>query len=232
MAPTPATRSSAVPERPLPAGPITRLEPDPRHAGSVRLYIERVLYCTVPQEAVVAERLRAGQVLDPGLHERLGVAAEADAAHRVVIRALERSAAARRDLERRLVRRGHAREAVSAALDRAECAGLLDDAAFAQHYVRTRAPRGRGPVRLIRDLLAKGVAREVAERAVAEQWPAGADHDEVAALAARRAGQLGELPRPVLRRRLLAFLARRGYGGHDAVRAVSEVLRSREGSAA
>lgn len=221
-----------MPERPLPAGPITRLEPDPRHAGSVRLYVDRVLYCTVPQETVAAEQLRPGRALDSDLHERLGAAAAADAAHRVIIRTLERSAAARRDLERRLVRRGHAREAVAAALDRAERVGLLDDAAFAQHYVQTRAPRGRGPVRLMRDLVAKGVPRELAERAVAEQWPDGPDPDVVAALAAKRAGQLGNLPRPVLRRRLLAFLARRGYGGHAAVRAVSEALRSSAGSAA
>jgi regulatory protein len=218
-------------ERPRPAGPITRLEADPRHAGSVRLYVDRVLYCTVPQDTVSAERLAAGRELDAELHERLGVAAEADAAHRVVVRSLERSAAARRDLERRLIRRGHAREAVANALDRAERAGLIDDAAFAQHYVQTRATRGRGPVRLVRDLLARGVARELAERAVAEQWPDGPDHELIGALAQKRAGQLGNLPRPVLRRRLLAFLARRGYGGREAVQAVADVLRS-SGSAA
>ena len=218
-------------ERPLPDGPISRLEPDPRHAGSVRVYIERTLYCTVPQETIAAERLSVGRQLDAELHERLGTAAEADAAHRVVIRTLERSGAARRDLERRLIRRGHAREAASAALERAERAGLIDDEAFAQHYVQTRATRGRGPVRLVRDLLARGVARDVAERAVAEQWPEGPDHEAVAALARKRAGQLGDLPRPVLRRRLLAFLARRGYGGHEAVQAVADILRS-AGSAA
>ena len=219
-------------ERPLPAGPITRLEPDPRHAGSVRLYVDRLLYCTVPQETIAAERLTPGRELDAELHERLGIAAEADAAHRVVIRSLERSGAARRDLERRLVRRGHSREAAAAALERAERGGLIDDAAFARHYVETRATRGRGPGRLVRDLLARGVARDLAEQAVAAHWPDGPDHDTVAALARKRAGQLGSLPRPVLRRRLLAFLARRGYGGHEAVQAVTDILRRAEESAA
>lgn len=219
-------------ERPLPAGPITRIEPDPRHAGSVRVYVDRTLYCTVPEPTVAAERLAPGRELDSELHERLGIAAEADAAHRVLIRAIERTAAARRDLERRLIRRGHAREAAAAALARAEAAGLIDDAAFARHYVQTRATRGRGPVRLVRDLLARGVARDLAERAVAEQWPDGPDRHAAAALARKRAGQLGELPRPVLRRRLLAFLQRRGYGGHQALDAVAEVLGRTGGSAA
>lgn len=212
-------------ERPLPTEPLSRLEPDPRHAGSVRLYIGRTLYCAVPQATVEAERLAAGRVLDAALHKRLGVAAEADAAHRVLIRALERSAAARRDLERKLIRRGHSREAAASALERAERAGLIDDAEFARHYVQTRAHRGRGPARLVRDLLARGVAREHADQAVAEQWPGGPDGDVVAALAAKRAAQLGDLPRPVLRRRLLAFLARRGYGGHTAVEAVAQAIR-------
>lgn len=225
-------RDGEAAERPRPAGPITRVEPDPRHAGSVRLYVERVLYCTVPQETVAAEQLAPGRELDDELHARLGAAAEADAAHRVVIRALERSAAARRDLERRLIRRGHSREAASAALDRAERAGLIDDASYAQHYVQTRATRGRGPVRLVRDLLARGVARELAERAVAEQWPDGPDKGAIEALVRKRAGQLGSLPRPVLRRRLLAFLARRGYGGHAAIQAVASVLDEDESSAA
>lgn len=225
-------RSVEAADRPLPTEPLTRLEPDPRHAGSVRLYVGRALYCAVPQSTVDAERLAPGRTLDPELHERLGVAAEADAAHRVLIRALERSAVARRDLERRLIRRGHAREAAAAALERAEQAGLLNDAEYARHYVQTRAPRGRGPARLVRDLLARGVARHLADRAVAEQWPHGPDPDVIAALARKRAAQLGDLPRPVLRRRLLAFLARRGYGGHEAVEAVAQAVSGTPASAA
>jgi regulatory protein len=142
-----------------------------------------------------------------------------------VLRALHRRAHARADLARRLVRRGHAAAAVEAALARAEGHGFLDDAAFAAHFVQTRSERGRGPARLTRDLLALGVARAVIDRAVAERWPADADRSAApTALAARRAVQLGDLPRPVKRRRLLAYLARRGFTGTDALEAVRAVL--------
>jgi len=40
----------------------------------------------------------------------------------------------------------------------------------------------------------------------------------------KRAAQLGALPRPVKRRRLLAYLARRGFTGREAVDAVTTVL--------
>jgi hypothetical protein len=64
------------------------------------------------------------------------------------------------------------------------------------------------------------------DRAIAEQWPADTDRRGLpAALAAKRAVQLGNLARPVKRRRLLAFLARRGFTGSEALEAVAGALR-------
>ena len=204
--------------------PITALEPDPRRPGSVRVLVDGRPFATVDRSA--ASELEPGRPLDVPLAERLAQAADDEAAYRTVLRALERRPHARADLGRRLLRRGLAADAVEAALSRAERAGLLDDATFARHYVATRADRGRGPARILRDLLAMGVARPHADRALAEQWPAGADRRALpAALAAKRAAQLGDLARPVKRRRLLAFLARRGFTGSEALEAVAGALR-------
>jgi regulatory protein len=204
-------------------GVITAIEPDPRRGGAVRLLVAGQLYCTV-DESVVAG-IGPGEPLTSALAADLGRAADAEAAYRTVLRALHRRSHARADLARRMVRRGHAAEAVAAALDRAERHGLLDDVAFASPYVATRSERGRGPSRLTRDLLSLGVARAVIDRAVAERWPPDVDRSAVAAaLAARRAAQLGNLPRPVKRRRLLAFLARRGFNGSEAIEAVRRAL--------
>ena len=213
-------RSSIGPAR-LPV--VSAIEPDPRRPGAVRLLGDGQLYCTVAAE-VVAD-LRPGGTLGPERAAAVGRAADEEAAYRTVLRALHRRAHARADLARRLVRRGHAVPAVEAALARAERHGFLDDAAFAAHFVHTRSERGRGPARLVRDLLDLGVARPVIDRAIAERWPPDADRSAApAALAARRAAQLGDLPRPVKRRRLLAYLARRGFTGSEAVEAVRGVL--------
>lgn len=202
---------------------ITAVEPDPRRPGAVRLFVGGQLYCTVDESA--AAGIAAGQPLGPPLADALGRAADEEAAYRTILRALHRRSHARADLARRLVRRGHAADAVEAALGRAEQHGFLDDAAFATHYVQTRSQRGRGPARLVRDLLALGVARSLIDSAVTGQWPADADPSAVpTALAARRAAQMGDLPRPVKRRRLLAFLARRGFTGADAMDAVREAF--------
>ena len=132
--------------------------------------------------------------------------------------------------DRRLRRKGNPPEAVATAIERLTDQGLLDDAAFARGYVETRAIRGRGPLRVQRDLGAMGVERSIVDRAIAEAWPVSVPPEELArTLAAKRLKQLGGgLPRQALRRRLVQYLGRRGFGGSTASKVVGEVLgRSR-----
>lgn len=204
---------------------ITALDPDPRRPDAVRLEVGGMRFGAVPRELAAREGLAVGRELDPALLDRLSSAADIEAAYRTVLRSLEVRAFARADLGRRLLRKGHSRPAVDAALSRAAELGLLDDAAFARSYVETRSSRGRGPSRLTRDLLAMGVERSAIDRALAAQWPEGADRAAVPlALAQKRAAQLGTLPRNTKRRRLLAFLARRGFTGREVIEVVDSVV--------
>jgi regulatory protein len=204
---------------------ITALDPDPRRAEAVRVELDGVRFGSVSREVAAREELVVGQMLDPALQERLGAAADIEAAFRTVLRALEVRAYARSDLGRRLRRKGHASAATEAALARAAELGLLDDGAFAQSYVETRAARGRGPSRLTRDLLAMGVDRSLIDRALAVQWPEGSDRSAVPlALARKRVSQLGALPRQTKRRRLMAYLARRGFTGREVTEIVDQVV--------
>lgn len=204
---------------------ITALQPDPRRPGAVCLEIDGVRFGAVPLELVGAQRLAVGRAIDPELHQQLTAAADVEAAYRTALRCLELRSFARNDLARRLRRKGHPLQAVEAALERADLAGLLDDEAYACTYVRTRAARGRGPARLTRDLLAMGVQRSFIERALASHWPEGSDRASMPqALATKRAAQLGALPRPTKRRRLLAYLARRGFSGREVSEIVEAVL--------
>lgn len=204
---------------------ITALEPDARRPGTLRVEVDGVRFGAVPQELARAAGLTVGRTVEGELQERLTAAADAEGAFRTLLRALERRSFARADLGRRLVRKGHPRPAVEAALERAQGLGLLDDAAFALDYVQTRAARGRGPSRLTRDLMAMGVERGHIDRALAAEWPEGSDRSDVPmALATRRAAQLGDLPRTVKRRRVLAYLARRGFAGHDISDLVARVV--------
>jgi regulatory protein len=207
------------------ASTITAVDPDPRRPGAVRLEIDGARFGAVPRELVGVEGLTVGRVVDAELQQRLGTAADIEAAYRTVLRCLELRSYARSDLGRRLLRKGHARQAVETALERATDLGLLDDAAYARGYVRTRAARGRGPSRLTRDLLAMGVQRSLIDRALAAEWPEGSDRSSMPlVLASKRAAQLGALPRPTKRRRVLAYLARRGFSGREVTEIVEGVL--------
>jgi regulatory protein len=204
---------------------ITSLDPDPRRPGAVRVELDGVRFGMVPRDLIGAENLVVGSLVDDELQERLSAAADIEAAFRTALRSLELRSYARADLGRRLVRKGHPRGAVEAALERVVGLGLLDDAAFARNFVQSRSARGRGPSRLTRDLLAMGVDRSLIDRALAAEWPEGSDRSAVPlTLATKRAAQLGAIPRQTKRRRLLAYLARRGFSGRDVTEMVDKVV--------
>jgi regulatory protein len=204
---------------------IGAVVPDPRRAGSVRVVVGGHPLLTIPREVAEAEQLRAGQPLGAELYDRLCRAADEEAAFRTALRVLERRPFAGRDLSRRLVLKGHSPEAAAAAVVRSEGLGLVDDAKFTLHYVETRAARGRGPLRLRRDLALLGISRTIMDRALAEAFGAdGADAPQAEALAQKRLTQLKGLPKPVQRRRVLAFLARRGFSGFGVSRMVGKLL--------
>jgi regulatory protein len=106
---------------------------------------------------------------------------------------------------------------------------LLDDAAFAHQFVQSRASRGRGPARLKQDLRMRSVPEPYIDAALREQWPEPEAALELAAgLARRRLRQLGALPRDVRRRRLLGYLARRGFSGTQVNDLIRRILADAE----
>jgi regulatory protein len=207
------------------AARITALVPEPRGPGSVRIEVDGERFASVAPEVVRTHGLQVGRELDQALRARLEVEADVEAAYRTALRSIERRSFARADLGRRLLRKGHAHEAVEAALARAAEHGLLDDAAFAANYVETRSARGRGPLRLTRDLMVMGVERGIVDRAVAAHVRASDGNGDVPlALASKRAAQLRDLPRHVKRRRVLAYLARRGFSGREVSEMVGKLV--------
>ena len=194
---------------------LTALAPDPRQPGYRLVEVDRGRFASLPVAALEPLRLEVGAALAPAVLDRLRELADIEAAERAALRALARRAHARLDLQRRLVKKQHPPAAVDAALERLASRGLLDDRQFAEQYAALRATRGKGPARLLGDLMAQGVERRTAEHAVRRALEEeGIDPGvEARAVATKRARQLAGLPVPVRKRRLLAFLLRRGYAG-------------------
>lgn len=205
---------------------VTGLAPDPRHPGYCLVEVDRGRFASLPAVAVAPLHLEIGRALSDDALQRLLAAADEEAAARAALRALSRRSYARVDLQRRLMQKQHPPAAVQRALERLAAQGLLDDRQYAEHFAATRAARGRGPARLVSDLIHQGVERRLAQEAVQATLAAeGIDPGTaVREVAARRAAQLGDLPPAVKRRRLLAYLARRGYEGHVVRTVVEEVV--------
>ncbi len=206
---------------------LTGLAPDPHRPDYRLVEVDRGRFASLPAAALTGLDLVVGGEIAPLVVERLHALADIEAAHRAALRAIARRAHARVDLRRRLLQKQHPAAAVDPALDRLSAAGLLNDAQFAVDYAAAKARRGRGPARLVRDLQAQGVERRVAEEAVRTSLAAeGVDPAEaVRALAEKRAKQLAGLPPVVRKRRLVAFLVRRGFDGGE-IREVVESLNS------
>lgn len=191
----------------------------------MRLLVDGRHFCTV-HEGVQAAGLAPGSAWDEASTRTASRLADEEGAWRALLVALERRSFSIADIRRRLGQKGHTPEAVIYAVERGRELGLLDDAEFARRFVDTRAARGRGPGRLRRDLAGLGVDRALVDAAISERWPEPEDALALAAqLAERRARQLAGLPREVRRRRLLAFLARRGFTGSSVNDLVRRVLQ-------
>jgi regulatory protein len=123
---------------------------------------------------------------------------------------------------------------VDAAVARLQEQGLLDDAAFAQSFTRARVLGAQQSRRRVQqDLARKGVARDVSDAAIATVFEdEQVDQRVIVEVAARKKLRTLKKVDPVVRRRrLYAFLARRGYDSEDirrAMDAVGEELRGGE----
>ncbi|MBM4194044.1 MAG: recombination regulator RecX [Gemmatimonadetes bacterium] len=153
----------------------------------------------------------------------------------VVISAYERAlgALARRgrsvtEMERWLRDRDYAAEDVADAVERLVAAGLLDDEKFAAAFARSRIlDRKLSRRRTEAELLRRGVRRSVADAAVAAVFSdEGVSEDAVIDAAVRkRLRAVAGRPAVDQERRLIAYLARRGFGGGAAKAAVRRVLQ-------
>jgi regulatory protein len=212
---------------------ITAISPTPRHPGRFEVLVDGKSFATLSLDAIERLQLAVGGAV-AGREERIA----AEAAHlKVYDRALDMLAFRARsstELARSLVRKGEPKELVDRAVARLQEQGLLDDAAFAQSFTRAKVLGAQQSKRRVQqDLARKGVAREVSDAAIATVFEEEeVDQRDVVEQAARKKlRSLKKLDPAVRRRRLYAFLARRGYDGEDirkAMEAVGEELRGGE----
>ncbi len=221
-------------EAPLAAGAvIAEVRPDPSKPGCVAVRVRGRKAWRIDEEDATVLRLRAGTLLIGTLPAQLEQAANNCQARlklqsRLAVRPLSRMEASM------LLRRaGAEQEFAKRVVTRFEQLGWINDARLAESVASNEAAKPVGRMRVVARVARRGInsgeARRAAESAVSARKESPLELAQIAAKS-----QLRKLP-PALdvetrKRRVLGFLARRGFDEHTAREATAAVLgRGRSG---
>ena len=198
------------------AGRVTALRPSKRDPDRIAVDLDGSFAFALPATLVADERIDVGATLDGDRVNSLLAADQASRATEAALVFLSYRPRSEKEVRDRLRRGGFEQDAIEHAIARLHEWHYLDDADFARRWVENRtAHRPRGRRLLQQELRHKGIDVEIAREAIDD-----ADLDETGAaeaLARRRLpAYAGDEP-AAIRRRLGAYLARRGYG-YDVIR--------------
>src|SRR5579875_1205365 len=150
-----------------------------------------------------------------------GAPAREEQARALCLRLLTARSRTRAELEGQLAKRGYPDDVRAQVLDRLAAVGLVDDADFAEQWVHSRrANAGKGKRALAAELRTKGVDDAVIT-AVLDNIDAGAERARAEQLVRARLRRENLDDEVRVSRRLVAMLARRGYGQTMACDVVS-----------
>jgi regulatory protein len=185
---------------------ITGLEFQKRNRHRVNVYLDGRFAFGLA--AIVAAKLQVGQTLSEAEITRLRETDDAERAYERALSFLSYRPRSEAEVRRNLRKKGLEANTIDDVVARLMRAGLLDDAEFARYWVENRERfRPRGRVALRQELRGKGVPDPIIADAVAKVDEEAAARQALQA-ASRRYRRLAP---PDYRRRVQAFLARRGF---------------------
>jgi regulatory protein len=198
------------------AGRVTALRPTKRDPDRIAVDLDGSFAFALPATLVADERIDVGDMLDGDRVSSLLAIEQASRATEAALVFLGYRPRSEKEVRDRLRRGGYEQDAIEHAIARLHEWRYLDDADFARRWVENRtAHRPRGRRLLQQELRHKGIDGEIARDAIDD-----AELDETGAaeaLARRRLPSYAGDEPAAIRRRLGAYLARRGYG-YDVIR--------------
>jgi regulatory protein len=189
------------------AGRITAIRVQKRNPNRASVFLDDQFAFGL--ELIEAAKLSRGQYLSDEEIAALQVVDEVGRAYEGALGFLASRPRSRSEVVQRLRKRGFPDPAIDAALERLDQAGLLDDRAFADYWIRNREqfrPRGRYALR--QELRQKGIESALIDAALQDL-----DEAESAYRAAmQRATRWEKLDEGPALKWLSGYLQRRGFG--------------------
>jgi regulatory protein len=208
---------------------VTAIVANPRRNGRFDIVVDGSVAATLSIEAIERLKIAVGAVVDAEIEAALAREAAIVTTYDRALNMIALRARSAAELRRLLVRKGEPNDIVDVAVERLLRAGFLDDSSFARQFARSKAVgAGLSRRRVQQELARRGVARDIAESAIAEVYAEEQidDADTIDRVARKKLKSLARLDAQVQRRRLYAFLARRGYDADDIARTVRAVIQS------
>ena len=222
-------------ERPDPAdldlqsGTVTRVAQQKKDPDRASVFIDDAFAFGLDVELVVKEGVRKGVHLSAEQQRALLAYQEVYAAKAAALGYVSDRARTTDEVRTMLLRRGFDADLAEDTVADVQRLGLLDDAAYAHAFARSRFDaRGYGPARIRQDLMKRGVARGFIDDALAElpSDEVGDAAQEQAATKWRTLSAEEDLRKR--KKKTMDFLVRRGFSYGDARDAVDALARDEE----
>ena len=205
---------------------VTQISEHPRKPGRYIVEVDGRDFAVVNLDAITETKTKIGVVIDDARAAQLREAGEVVATYDRALNLLAFRARSSRELSRRLKEKGASAECIEQVITKLRDAGLVDDADFARQVARSKVSGGASKRRVQQELFKRGVERDVADEAVTEVL-ADENVDMVAVaerVARKRLPSLASADPQSRRRRLYAFLARRGHDSETIRTVMDRVL--------
>lgn len=213
-------------------GVITNIIASRNQEGRYEIHVDGAPLATVSAETIGRLGLRTRLALSEEIKEEIKRDAAALATFDRAVVLLSFRSRSVWELRKRLLQKGEPEDLVDLAIERLLKLGLLNDASYARQYTRSKLNgAGHGRRRLAYDLQKRGVAKEVAGKAIQEVI----DQDQIdeeailEKVAEKKLRSLARFDEETKRRRLYGFLARRGFGGEEISRVMSHLFKESSG---
>jgi len=197
----------------MPPGTITALLVQATDQQRINVFIDGAFALGVSLATLQRESLYKGKVLSADDWQRLERAESTEKAWQAALRLLEVRPRAEREIRDRLRRKAYDAEQIDAVVTRLRELELIDDSQFARLWVANRAAtKPKGALALRRELMSKGVGRQVALDAVEEAVDAADEAEACERVARQVAGRYAAISDwPAFQRKLGGLLQRRGF---------------------
>jgi regulatory protein len=208
---------------------ISEIRPSTRNPARASILVDGKWVVSLTHVQVAELGLQAGMPWNDRLLAKISHTKAYDKAMKSAMNRLNRRPMSRRQLQDKLLEKGHDPAIVTQVLDKVQAIGALNEDTYAQALAREYTlHRHAGPAMLRMKLRAKGIDRQVIDRIVAEFEQSDVQFEQALRLAKKKVRSMKRLDGPTRKRRLWGALARRGYGRDAIEAAMQQVLQDHD----